>query len=311
MRLIFLFIFLLSISMPGFSQMPDTSAAAPDLATGAITASVQLDRKEVPQNCTVKFILKISWQGDLKRYEIKKVDQPILTNMEMIGSSASNWVGEVAGVKQAIKTYEFILKPVSLGMGYVDGMIIDYHDKVYEEPHSLVTNRLEVKVVEPVAEKSIGVWVFTATGILFLVILSGGTFVLIKRKREREAERRNKVMTLVPLEDKYLDELQQKIDLKTRNSGEAFSSLSKILRRYLSERFRIPALEVTTQEITAELSKLAVSEKTIEQVQEALNSCDVAKFSGGQVESGALERAYTLVEDILNRNKREFIESTN
>jgi hypothetical protein len=229
----------------------------------------------------------------------------------MVGSSASNWVGEVAGVKQAIKTYEFILKPVSLGMAYIDGMIVDYHDKMYDEPHSLVTNRLEVKVIEPLAEKSNRVLVLTVSGILFLIIVSGGTMMLIKRKREREAELRNKVITIAPPEDKYLEELSQGVDLKSHNAGEAFSALSKILRRYLSERYHIPALEVTTHEITSELSKLAVSEKIIEQVQEALQSCDVAKFSGGQAESGALDRAYTLVEDILNRNKREFIESTN
>jgi len=29
----------------------------------------------------------------------------------------------------------------------------------------------------------------------------------------------------------------------------------------------------------------------------------VAKFSGGQVEKGILERGYTLVEDIFNKNK--------
>jgi hypothetical protein len=303
--------FLVIFSMPGFPQSLDTSAVTPQIPTGAIIASVQVDRKEVPQNFTVKFILKISWQGDLQRYEIKKVDQPVLTNLEMVGSSASNWVGEVAGVKQAIKTYEFILKPVSLGMAYIDGMIVDYHDKMYDEPHSLVTNRLEVKVIEPLAEKSNRVLVLTVSGILFLIIVSGGTMMLIKRKREREAELRNKVITIAPPEDKYLEELSQGVDLKSHNAGEAFSALSKILRRYLSERYHIPALEVTTHEITSELSKLAVSEKIIEQVQEALQSCDVAKFSGGQAESGALDRAYTLVEDILNRNKREFIESTN
>lgn len=292
-----------------FAQTPDSTS--PDSLAEAITASVQVDRKEVPQNYSVTFTLRISWQGEVARYKIEKVDNPVLTNFEIVGNSSSNWVGEINGVKKVIQTYQYILKPLSLGMGYIDGLIIDYKDTKYDEIHSLVTNRLEVKVIDPVVETNWTLWLLTGAGLVLLVVTTAATAIFIKRKNAREAEQRRHRLHLIPLEETYLNDLKQKINLNNSNSGESFSALSKLLKRYLSERYQIPAMEITSPEIVAELKKMALSEKLIDQLEEVLNACDLAKFSGGQVESGTLERCYTLVEDILNRNKREFIESTN
>ncbi|HEX9652492.1 MAG TPA: hypothetical protein VGA99_02175, partial [bacterium] len=212
---------------------------------------------------------------------------------------------------RVLRTYDYVLKPLALGMGYIDGLIVDYKDTKYDEIHSIVTNRLEVKVIDPVVETNWTLWLLTGTGIVLLVGLSAATAVFIRRKNARESEQRRQMLQVIPLEDTYLNDLKQKIDLKNPNTNDSFSALSKILKRYLSQRYQISAMEITTPEITGELQKAAVSEKLVEQVAETLSACDVAKFSGAQVESGTLERCYTLVEDILNRNKREFIESTN
>ena len=73
------------------------------------------------------------------------------------------------------------------------------------------------------------------------------------------------------------------------------------MRSYLAERYNVAARGMTTAEIGSNLSRLAVTDKIIEQAREALESCDKAKFSGGQVERSVVERAYTQVEDILNQ----------
>ncbi|MFQ5772330.1 MAG: hypothetical protein ACE5HX_17475 [bacterium] len=301
---------LLNISLC-LSQNKDTTAVLSESPSGTIKATVQIDRKMVPQNRTVTFTVKISWQGDLDRYEIEKLENPVLTNLEIMGNSSSNWVGEMAGVKQAIKTYEFILKPLELGMAYIDGLFIEYKDQEYDETNRLVTNRLEIKIIDPLKEKSLQPWILGGGLFFLVVILSFGGFSFIKHKKAKEAELKAKAMEMIPIEDKYLSEFKQKIDLQNSNMVESLSSLSKLFREYLSERYHIPAMEITTHEIGNELNKLAVSEKVIEQTEEVLRSCDVAKFSGGHVERGVLERTYTLVEDILNRNKSDDIEFSN
>jgi len=296
---IFLF-FLVNICLP---QNQDTSAVSSLSQSEAITAAVQVDLKEVPQNRTVTCTIKVSWQGDLSRYEIVKVESPVLTNLEEIGNSSSNSVGDAAGVMQAVRTYEYTLQPIELGMAYIGGTIIEYKDTKYDQTHRLVTNRLEIRVVKPIKERAAKPFIFATSILFFLTLVVSLGFVFLKRKKARKAELEMQAQELIPIEERYLTDFKENVDLKSQNVVETFSSLSKVFRSYLSEKYQIPAMEITTKEIAPKLNELAVSENMISQVDEILNTCDVAKFSGGRVEKGALERAYTLVEDILNKNK--------
>lgn len=305
---IFLFLLLIGflfISI-SFSQVTDSTAIDSEALTGRIKASARVNPKEVPQNRTVTYTVEIRWQGDLDRFEIEKLESPVLTNLEIVGNSSSNWVGELEGVIQAVKTYEFILKPLALGMAYIDGLIIEYKDKELDKAHRLVTSRLEVKVIDPIIERGSGLLVVTGGIILGLMVISAGGFYLIKRKKEKEAEERLRAIESIPVEEKYLSEIRQKVDIQKNEISESFSVISKIFRRYLSERYQLSALETTTQEIISEFKKMAVAEKIIEEVEELLKTCDVAKFSGGLLERASLDRAYTLFEDILSRNKSEY-----
>ncbi len=299
---VFLFFFFINICFP---QDQDASAVSSLPQAGAIKAAVQVNRKEVPQNRTVTCTIKVTWEGDLNRYEIEDVESPSLTNLEELGNSSSNSVGEAAGVMQAVRTYEYTLQPIELGMAYIDGTVIEYKDTKYDQTHQLVTDRLEIKVVKPIKERTAKPFIFAVSTFFFLALVAGLGFVFLKRKKAREAELEKQAQELIPIEERYLTDFKEKVALKSQNVVETFSSLSKIFRSYLSEKYQIPAMEITTKEIASKLIELAISENIISQVDEILNSCDVAKFSGGQVEKGTLERAYTLVEDILNKNKAD------
>lgn len=289
-----------------FSQVTDSTTSNSQALEGRIKASARVSPKEVPQNRTVTYTVEISWLGDLDRFEIEKLENPVLTNLEIVGNASSNWVGELDGVIQAIKTYEYTLKPLALGMAYVDGLIVEYKDNEFDKNHRLVTNRLEVKVVDPIIERSSGIFVLTGGIVLGLMAISAGGFYFIKRKKQKQAEERLRAIESIPVEEKYFSELGQKVDIQKGDISESFSVLSKIFRRYLSERYGISALEITSREIINELKTSTVTEKMLEEVEELLNSCDVAKFSGGFSERASLQRAYTLFEDILSRNKSEY-----
>lgn len=285
-----------------FSQDADSTTVRSDEQDGTITASVQFDRNDVPQNRNLVFTVKVSWQGDLDRFEIEKLENPILTNFRILSNSSSNRVGQAGGVKQAVKTYEFTLQPLELGMAYADGMIIEYVDMKSGKKGHLLTNRLEAKVIDPIKERSLKPWIIGGGVVVTLLLLGGGRVYFAKRKKAREAADNAKALESIPIEEKYLPELKENVDLQGGDQIGSFSSLSKLFRSYLSERYDMPARGMTTQEISSHLSKLAIPEKIIEQTREILDSSDVAKFSGGQVERGVIERCYTLFEDILKSN---------
>lgn len=305
MRIFFSLLILLFVSNSSFSQAQDSLATKQESHGGKITAEVTVDRNEVPQNQRVTFTIRISWQGDLDRYEIGTLEKPILNNLEILSTSSSNWVGETEGIKRATKTFDFLLRPMELGMAYIDAMIIEYRDSQYDEKHSLVTNRLEVKVVDPILESDNTLWFVSGAALLVIALVAMGGVSFLKRKKAKVAELRKQELAAIPVEVVFLSELNEKIDLKSADPVASFSELSKLLKRYLSEKYQIAALETTSREIRDGLNRVGVSEKLLEQTDEVLKSCDIAKFSGGDVERATLERCFTLVEDILSRNKNE------
>ena len=91
---------LLTISSISLGQ-DSTGLNTPDYP-GAIKAAVSIDNKKVPQNKTATLTIEVSWEGDLDRFEIARVENPVLTNLEIVGNASSNWVGEVDGTKKVI-----------------------------------------------------------------------------------------------------------------------------------------------------------------------------------------------------------------
>ncbi len=290
--------FLWLLFAPGYAQ--DSTSVAEPRATG-ITAEAWLDPLQVPQNRTAVCSLRVFWQGDLERYEIVEIEGPTLTNLEVVKTASSNWVGVVGGVKQAVKTFSFTLRPKSMGMAYVDAFIVDYRDREFDERHKLVTNRLAVKVIEPVVESDRTGWYVGGALLLLVALASVGGVTVVKRRRAHAAALQAQQAEAVPVETRYLEQLKQAVNPRADDVVAAFSALSKLLRRYLSERYQLSALEMTTQELSTELSRAGMADKTREQLHEVLEACDLAKFAGGHVERSQLERSYTLVEDILSR----------
>ncbi|MFQ5649347.1 MAG: BatD family protein [bacterium] len=279
------------------SRVENTRAYASE-----VKVTARVSRKVVPQNETLILAIKVTWKGDLDRFEIEKVERPVLTNLEVVGNSSSNQVRQDS-VMRAIKTFEYILRPQELGMAYIDGSIITYKDLETEEEHTLVTQRLDVRVTDPIIEGNNHVLILVASGLLVLGAVAAVSVTVVRRKRAKEADEKRRALEAVPVEERFLSELEACVNLNDVNAGEAFASLARVFKKYLSEKYRIPAMGLTTQEICHELNKLAVEDRSVRHAEEVLNSSDVAKFSGGQVERATLERAYTLVEDILRQNK--------
>ncbi len=291
---------------PGLCYSQDldsTGTSAPNYAA-EVTASVGVSARQVAQNRSVSLAIKVTWQGDLGRFEIENVEVPVLTNLEVVENASSNWVGEKQGTKVAVKTYEFILQPKALGMAYVDAAIIEYRDTITDKKHHLVTNRLEVEVTPPIIERDYKRYILWTSAILFVFALAIAAVFGIKRKRARAAERLKLAESAGPVEDKYLADLSKNVDPEGSEKVEAFSALAKLWRRYLAEKFGLDTGGMATQEISSALLLHGLEQKTVDASNEILDACDVAKFSGGQIEQSRLDRAYALTEEILQEYRR-------
>ena len=117
---------------------------------------------------------------------------------------------------------------------------------------------------------------------LVLLAVAAAVFLYIRRRRSREdpqgavpaIERRPEEVALEELELLALKEWPAQGRVKAH-----YSALSEILRRYLSARYGIAAMEYTTSELLAALNALQVGHEESRVVRELFEECDMVKFA--------------------------------
>jgi len=288
-------------------QTPFIAAADSLRAPVQVSIAAAAESEEIPLNRLAVFTIKLKWQGRLSDIEFDPPEPPPLSNFTIAGSSSSNWVGVENGQPASIKTFEYSLRPEGLGMGYVEGIRVSYLDKGSGENHSLYTSRVSIKVIDPLPEPDEAPLGLALTiGLLLCAALVALVFQLEARAKKKEAARLM-AMAEKPLEQKFLEELKNTIDINTTELKEAFATLSRLLRRYLNQRFSIPSQGISTQEAVEAFRQataaagLASDEQTTH-IEEVLQTCDLFKFSGEAGEPARLARVYALTENFLQLN---------
>jgi hypothetical protein len=265
--------------------------------------------EEIPLNRLAVFTIKLKWQGRLPDIEFDPPETPRLSNFTLAGSSSANWVGVENGQPASIKTFEYSLRPEGLGMGYVEGLRVSYLDKGTGEKHSLYTSRIAIKVIDPLPEPDEAPLGLALTiGLLLCAALVVLVFQVEARAKKKEAAR---LMAAAqkPLEQEFLEELKNTIDINTTEMKEAFATLSRLLRRYLNRRYSIASQGVSTQEVVeafrqATAAEGRASDEQTTHLEEVLQTCDLFKFSGEAGEPARLARVYALTENFLQMNTR-------
>ncbi|MBN1543404.1 hypothetical protein JW992_14790, partial [candidate division KSB1 bacterium] len=265
-----------------FAQsQPDSTA----VETGAQLTAF-LDRSETPLNRTVELTLRLEWYGELDRYEVYTFDNPLLENLKIISNSSANRVSRVEGKTRSVQDFTYRLQPTNLGMGYVEGMIVRYRDLQEERDFRLTTNRLQVKIVDPIPEprsktRLVGL-------ILIFLLIAVGVLGWIYRRRvleRRDQQLREAAAAAIPLEQRCLQELRQIEDDATEADPMAvLNQLVRLLRRFLHEKYSCPGLESTSTEILRDLEQKGLDDRLLRMVQEILNQSDLLKFTGRQAD---------------------------
>jgi hypothetical protein len=274
-----------------------------------IKISTRVSQTKIPLNRTFELKVTLSWIGDSGMYTVVDLENPMLTNFEIVGTSTTSRSELVNNHTQIFKDFTYILKPKELGMGYVEGVLVKVHDNTVNEDETLSTQRISVEVVDPVPEKD-----EQKTGWLFIlipfIVLFFGLGLFFWHRKRGVFRKKTVEEPAQPVESHFLEDLRIQVDLNKPNLHEDFSTLSKLLRRYLSEKFSLRALELTTDKLLDLLEETAMEENQIGSVEEILERSDEIKFSGIQGTQEELTRFYTLFEGILENLLRKSVEGT-
>lgn len=261
-----------------------------------ISFNARIDRTTVPQNQTVDFHIMLEWTGPADLFEVEEVTQPSLNNLNVVGSGSHNQVMVEQGIPKTKKTYTFSLQPDALGMAYVEPINIRYFCRADSQSTTLQTQRLEIKVTDPVFEDEDGGLAFLITIISGLVILAFVIFGVIwwqqKRHRELLAEmNQNAVKTP---EEQILESLTASVDISDpEQMDQKWQILSRAVRRYLSECRHVNATHLPTRELSDELPRLAFNEKETDLFVNILTAGDEVKFARKELPLEHFEKYYS------------------
>ncbi len=280
-------------------------AVQPDTTRTLVSVSSVLDSKQVPLNRTVDFIVRIAWEGDLETVDIGELTDPILSNLDVVGTATSNKVTGIPGGQQSVKEVTYTLKPKNLGMAYIEPVSLSYTDKKTSQVHALRTRRMTVEAVSPVPEKTggPGAWFWILFLAAFASGIAAGGWYYLRQKKIKRAREAPMVQTI--LEEDFLIRLKETVDLKSKDRKESFGALTKLFRRYLSEEYGINATVAATEEWINALRERGTDEGLIRKCETLFTKADVIRFSGKEATQAELDEAYTVVEAMLESRLAE------
>ncbi len=285
-----------------WSGMQAQTPAADSLQT-QIQLRTFLEQEEVPLNREVVYQVELSWQGQLNRYHIQKIGEPTVSNLKLRGSGSSNrFFVDSTEQPRSLKRITYYFTPQEIGMAYIDGVTIQYEDTKLNQHESLLSQRVGVKIAEPLPEPgqgmSLGQIVVLALVFLFLITLAYFIWRYFKiRKEEQQAEDET---AGVSLEDNYLSELKNTVQLNSGSADRQFEALSAILFRYLKERFQLSGAALSA-EIEQKIQKYLPGDEIGVKLKTMLERSELSKFARESVSETELHMFYDTTELFLQK----------
>lgn len=281
-------------------QPNDSLAVSTSLSydTAAVELKTYVENSKVPLNRRVIFVVELSWVGDMSRYHLLPISQPVLTNLMIEGSGSANRLEELPGGQyRSIRSFTYRLSPVALGMAYIDGLEIRYQDPGTGEMNSLISQRVSVQVIDPLPDSSDNVPPFIYL-LLLGVFFSAIAYFLVRYFKTRQAAARAPERE-IPLAEQYLKILAHDVDPRGTNLREMALETARIFREYLSKQYNISSREASAGEIADHLRSAGVSEEELRRVDEALQKWDLIKFAGADIDPAEFTNLYEVVKNFL------------
>jgi hypothetical protein len=299
-------IILLLFSITLYSQEPGNSDTLNTFANPSSSIELQtyLVKSKVHLNRNVEFHLELSWIGDMSRYQIIQIPQPVLTNLIMEGSGSANRLEELGnGMYRSTKSITYKFSPVTLGMAYIDGLEVKYRDQKTGNVDVLYSQRVSAEIIDPLPDDS-GNGFQAFIYVVLLVVFFGSVlyFLVLFFKRRKQAKKVSEPE--ISLAEQYLKKLSHDVDPKGTNLKGMTGQLSKLFREYLSKEYNIPMREASTKELVDHLQAAGIEEPNLKQLEELFEKLDLVKFAGGDLDPAEFSKMYGTAENFLYERKK-------
>ncbi len=277
-----------------------------DSLPSEIKLRAYLQKDPTPLNEEVVYNVELSWIGDVGRYRVLEISDPVLTNLKLRGSgSANRFFTDENNQPHAVKTITFYFTPLEIGMAYIDGITIKYLDNKTNQSGRLISQRIGVEITEPVnrgdgkINTSTLILLFFLVGFLALLIYSLKRYFEQKKQQEMLTEPQKTV------EEETLEELRKRMQQPQLLPEQKFNQLLELLKGYFKKRFELPTNSAFF-EIRLVLEKSGIGSELINKLEQLYERAELVKFAGEPVSESELHFFIDTTELLLSElNKKE------
>ncbi len=277
-----------------------------DSLPSEIKLRAYLQKDQIPLNEEVVYNVELSWLGDVGRFRVLEISDPVLTNLKLRGSgSANRFFTDEHNQPHAVKTITFYFTPLEIGMAYIDGITIKYFDNKTNQTGRLISQRIGVEITEPVSRGDGKI--SSGKLILFFFIAVFLIFLIYSLKRYFEQKKKQEILAepQKTLEEETLEELKNQMRSSQLLPEQKFNQLLELLKNYFKKRFELPTTSAFF-EIRLVLEKMGVTAEVINKLEQLYERAELVKFAGEPVSESEVHFFIDSVELLLNElNKKE------
>jgi LPXTG-motif cell wall-anchored protein len=182
---------------------------------------------------------------------------------------------------------------------YSDAVVVHVAGVAIDTSKDIKPIKGPIKV--PYTLKELAPYLLTILGILLLIL----AIVWFIRKRKKDKLPKD-LKYILPPHIWALQELDKIKKQKLWQNGDVkayYSQISDVLRNYIELRFKLPAMEQTSDEIMESMHKGVIKQKLKQPIHNFLMLSDFVKFAKAQPDLNDNENAIQVVEEFINQTK--------
>ncbi len=251
----------------------------------------------------------------------------IITNLELVSTLKPDTL-QLDNERLQV-TNSYIVTSFDSALLYMPGFDIIVGEEVY------TTNPLSIKIVDmPIDTTQQAItdikdvynppidWMFyfTIAGSIFLVLLLLTLVFYLVNKYLKSRKNKGEEVVVEPIDPRKaheiayeeLETLRQKQLWQSQQFKSYYTELTEILRRYISNRYDIDAMEQTSDDIVTEFRRnkeLKEKKEEIKLLSDVLQVADLVKFAKWQPLPDECERSFHQVTQFIDKTKEVIIEN--
>lgn len=264
-------------------------------------AEALLDRYaiRIGEQCTLKLAVHYTEGSQKAKVEWPIIDDSLNTHILFLWEDTiSTKLVDRASVLYEQKS-QYVLTCFDSGVWVIPpvAFVINDKDTAWTQPLELYVNTIQVDTSQPIKaivgiydvppppkpeEQTSWFWYWIGGAVLFVAALL--FFILRKKKKEEPAPVVAPAHVMLPHEKilQQLNEMAVNKPWRNGNIKEHYSVLTDLMRSWVVDRFRFPAMEMTTYQIMMRLRRTPDSGNKTSELEHILRTADLVKF-GKQV----------------------------